>query len=389
MDWNPILTLFCCLAAFAIGFAWNLLATWPGIRRLWRAAGGHWSERARILHPYRGAANVVASYLPVSLTLALQWVAFPPMGAVVAVACAGSAGAILGSFPISRAIDPTFSWSAWPVAFRFWQHPLLIVWAMVAAMPAKMGWMAWGAVALMVAWVAFVNLDPARFSMGHGRCVPTPPELEARARALAQEANAPFRGIHVVRKGSPNAWAFPVSGEIVVSEELVLRLTPAELDAILRHEMDHLREPLAMTLTRIVAAQANMVLLFTKPVVFAFGRPGLGAILLAWVLLPMGFARWSRRFEAKADSHAASVDSTAYATGLLKIHELGLIPAVIEGKTTHPHLYDRLLACGVKPDFDRPKPANVLTLGGILPSLAFGILVVVSLEQWLKAARLP
>ncbi len=389
MDWNPVLTLFCCLAAFATGFAWNLLATWPGIRRLRRAADAHWSERARILHPYRGAASVVASYVPVSMTLALQLVAFPPMGAVAATACAGSAGAILGSFPLSRAMDPTFSWSSWRVAFRFWQHPMLVVWATVAAMPAKMGWVAWGAVALLVAWAAFVNLDPARFSMGHGRRIPTPPELEARARALAQEANAPFRGIHVVRKGSPNAWAFPVSGEIVVSEELLLRLTPAELDAILRHEMDHLREPSAMTLARIVAAQAHMVLLFAKPVVFAFGLPGLGPILLAWVLVPVGFARWARRFEARADSHAASVDSTAYATGLLKIHELGLIPAVIEGKTTHPHLYDRLLACGVKPDFDRPKPANVLTLGGILPSLAFGILVVVSLEQWLKAARLP
>jgi Zn-dependent protease with chaperone function len=388
LDWNPVLTVFCCLAAFAIGFLWNLLATWPGMRRLRRAANAHWSERARLVHPYRGAAGVVATYLPVSLTLALQMVAYPPMGAVIGTACIGSAGAILGSFPLSRLLDPSFSWRAWPVAFRFWQHPMLLVWAMVAAMPARMGPMAWGAVALLLAWVALVNLRPARFAIGKAQRIPTPPELEARARALAQEANAPLRAVHVVRHGAPNAWAFPVSSEVVVSEKLLQHLTTAEMDSILRHEVDHLREPSAMTWARIVAGNAHLALLFAKPAVFAFGIPGLGPLMLAWLLVPIGVGHWIRRFETRADAHGSSVDPATYATALLKLHELGFIPAVIEGKSTHPNLYDRLLACGVTPDFERPKPANLLTLGAVLPSIAFGILVVVSLEQWLKAARL-
>lgn len=385
MDWNLVLTLFTSTAAFATGFAWSLLATWPGIRRLRRSVDTHWSERARLVHPYRGASVVVASYLPATLALALQLVAQPSPSAILSTACMASAGAVLGSFPLSRAIDPTFSWRDWPVAFRFWQHPMLLIWATAAAMPREMGVGAWLTVAALASWVVISNLLPARLRFRKGFLTAAPHELQARARALAQQVRAPLRGLHIASKGIPNAYAFPVTGELVVSGELVRDLAPAEIDAVLLHELDHLREPALLTLARVVATNATWVLVFLKPAASAFGTLGIGPIVLVWILVPLGFARWSRWAERKADAQGSSVSPTAYATALLRIHQRGLIPAVLEHPGTHPNLYDRLLACGVTPDFDRPKPAITLTLLATLTSFAFGILLAWSLMEWAKA----
>ena len=41
---------------------------------------------------------------------------------------------------------------------------------------------------------------------------------------------------------------------------------------------------------------------------------------------------------------------------MIKLHEANAAPAVMSGKQTHPHLYDRLLAAGIQPDFPRPDP---------------------------------
>ena len=307
--------------------------------------------------------------------------------AVVSVILMASAGAILGSFPISRAIDPNTSWSQWPVAFQFWRHQVLVLWGLGMAMPGEFDAVAMGMALLWVAWVAATNLAPLRMGFGRSNILPAPPALEARAQRIAEESNAPFRGIHLSRATAHNALALPVSSELVVSESLVRELDEAELDAILRHEMDHLREPAWMTMGRIVSANAHGVLLLAKPAVGTFGGPGLGALTLAWLLLSMGFGRLARKFERKADAHGAGADPMAFASALLKMHRKALIPAVLERPGTHPHLYDRLIACGFTPDFPRPKPANVMSLPGALTTAAGGIMLAISLGKWFGFAR--
>jgi hypothetical protein len=51
-------------------------------------------------------------------------------------------------------------------------------------------------------------------------------------------------------------------------------------------------------------------------------------------------------------------DSMAYAMSMTKLYQANATPAVMPGKQTHPHLYDRLLAGGVRPDFPRPRPPS-------------------------------
>lgn len=364
-------------------FAWTLLLTWPGIRRLRRAADAHWSERARLVFPYRGAAGVAVTYVPAVMALGLLVVASPGPWLVAGVAVAASVGAVLGTFPITLATLAGFSWRDWPAALCLWRYPMLLFWVMALAMPARMGWEAWAGVAGLLAWVVAVNRWPVKLGGAGSRPVPAPAELLARVRNLARQVGVPLRGLFLMRKGPVNAFTFPVSQEIAVAEELIHVLTPRELDTILIHELAHLRESPWVTLPRVAAGNSHLVLLFLKPATAAFGYAGLGALMLAWVLLPRAFDRWSRSLESRADARAAGLDPATYASALLKLHQQALMPAVLEQPGSHPHLYDRLLACGITPDFPRPQPAAALTLGGPLVSGAFGLLLVLALRDWL------
>ena len=65
--------------------------------------------------------------------------------------------------------------------------------------------------------------------------------------------------------------------------------------------------------------------------------------------------------ELRADVAAAGSDgeSPSYARALEKLYEAGKLPAVMPGNSmVHPHLYDRMIAAGVTPDYPRPAPAS-------------------------------
>jgi hypothetical protein len=69
---------------------------------------------------------------------------------------------------------------------------------------------------------------------------------------------------------------------------------------------------------------------------------------------------------------------------MVKLHESNLVPAVMPGKQTHPHLYDRLLAAGVQPDFPRPpapdrtRPLLATIATAVVAAVAFFALVIVA-----------
>ena len=63
--------------------------------------------------------------------------------------------------------------------------------------------------------------------------------------------------------------------------------------------------------------------------------------------------------EIRADVFGSRVheDKSIYARALSKLYQANEVPAVMGRKRmAHPHLYDRLLAAGITPDFPRPDP---------------------------------
>jgi hypothetical protein len=55
-----------------------------------------------------------------------------------------------------------------------------------------------------------------------------------------------------------------------------------------------------------------------------------------------------------------------------------------KNRTTHPHLYDRILAAGVTPDFPRPAAASSMAWNGVifsaLAGLVFAVFVIRTLQ---------
>ena len=100
-----------------------------------------------------------------------------------------------------------------------------------------------------------------------------------------------------------------------------------------------------------------------------FGLSGLVAIAAGIVLWSAGTNWFSRRMERRADAVASThqVETGVYARALEKLYCENQMPAVNATKRmTHPHLYDRLLAAGVTPEYPRPAPPRRLTWIGRL-----------------------
>jgi hypothetical protein len=95
------------------------------------------------------------------------------------------------------------------------------------------------------------------------------------------------------------------------------------------------------------------------------------------------------RLETRADAMAKGneAETGAYAQALLKLYTDNLLPAVSARKrATHPHLYDRLLAAGVTPDFPRPAPALSMSWNGWVFSLLAGFLFGIFAIQLIRAS---
>jgi hypothetical protein len=77
--------------------------------------------------------------------------------------------------------------------------------------------------------------------------------------------------------------------------------------------------------------------------------------------------RIARRMERHADDAAiqGTADAAIYARALEKIYQANQLPAVMRSNNmVHPHLYDRMLAAGVTPDYPRPQPPGRMAWPG-------------------------
>jgi hypothetical protein len=86
--------------------------------------------------------------------------------------------------------------------------------------------------------------------------------------------------------------------------------------------------------------------------------------------------------EKRADAMAFQEQAKegVYARALEQLYRANQMPAVnAKNKQTHPHLYDRLVAAGVAPDYPRPAKPRRMTWVGWVVALAC---LVVLLAAW-------
>jgi Zn-dependent protease with chaperone function len=179
------------------------------------------------------------------------------------------------------------------------------------------------------------------------------------------------------------AYADIILRRLIFTERIVRELSEAQLAAVCTHELAHLSETRAAVAGRVAATLSLCVPVFVQPALASFGMPGLAGVLLLMVGMIYGGMVLSRSLERRADgmAKASESDPGVYASALERIYAANLIPAVLGGRgRTHPHLYDRMVAAGVTPDYPRPKPPGT-------PWLAQGLLITAIIALMITMAR--
>jgi Zn-dependent protease with chaperone function len=216
-----------------------------------------------------------------------------------------------------------------------------------------------------------------RLGLKLGFLLPPPERLQKIAVETAGKMNVPFKQLWLLRTSLAQAFAMPGSRVLLFSERLLELLSDDEVATICAHELAHLTEARSAYLRRYIIWLLFLPWVLLKPMLHAFGVAGFLLLLGNTVLVAFLSRTISRPLEARAGSMAKSnePDPGTYARALLWLHEDSLVPAVLATeRATHPHLYDRLLAAGVTPDFPRPAPAAAIAWHGTLFSAALGLL---------------
>jgi Zn-dependent protease with chaperone function len=359
----PILVHF--IAALLL--AW--IANWIGLISWRRAVNAHWTERARLLWPVRFTAGINLILIPLILENVHQFWFPETANWSLPDVIASFLGATLGRYPLDREIFPHLK-------FEKWREQVIAGWGLrfgilagflpaVALMPVDAGW---GILAVAGGYLAF------HFAVMWGlflvvlRLVkvlkPAGPRLQGIVDETSARMNVKVRKTWQLGGLQANAFAFPTTHELLFTNRLLEICGDAEVAAICSHELGHLQEPPRILAARLITTLAVFPVIFVNPLSQHFGTAGL-LVMIAGMLVIAIFARkLSLGLEKRADKIAVADQAAEglYAAALQKLYRENQAPAVNAAKRhTHPHLFDRMVAAGVTPDFPRPNRPKKLT----------------------------
>lgn len=376
---------------FAIGSGFVAMMLTIGLNhwslRKWRkSADEHWTERARLLFPASKAAGWNFFLLPV-ISVMLANLLFDeqetdPFFAKAALWFCPWLGVMFGSRSISHEVFPWLpfrdwlrqSVSSWLFLFGWFGTYIVVGWEM----PTHFAFEVWVWFALFLAFQLFLNWRGIIPLLKVLRVIsPASVSLQEMVDRVSHRMNCKVKKVWLWRTSSVNALAFPVTGELLFSTRLLEKLSVEEQEAVCTHELGHLTEPAIVVMTRVSSVLGASFLVLLKPAINDYGLLGLYAVLMLWVGIAKIGNKVARKMEVRADA-AAKEDQGGeiYARALEKIYELNLAPAVMPGNDKiHPHLYDRMLAVGITPNYPRPEPAS-----GFCPTTAWLVIVIVVLS---------
>ncbi|HEX7376785.1 MAG TPA: M48 family metalloprotease [Pirellulales bacterium] len=371
--------------------AWGAIVIWPALATVtsslaaglgaiiggipvWRLRqDAPWTERARASYPVRAVVGTSTIVVPMLLGMfaGMFWgrIWLVSRGAlVILTALAAFVPAWLISVALARRIFGrefiTRRRAVGQLAFLYLLSvPHLILALLLAAvLPTQMTPTAVIMICLCVAAILCCLLGGgAALARRLGLLRSVSPDVAATVARAGEKAGIVPRGVYRLDCAMSNAFALWASGEIAFSDMLLGETNAAELEAITMHELAHLTESRASRIARLAACLCIVPLAAAAPII---GSYGVEAYLAAVAFVFVGsllIQRLARRMEERADrqSHAQQSDDGIYAKALEKLYRTNLSPAVLRGnRHVHPHLYDRMLAAGVAPLYDRPAPPS-------------------------------
>ena len=246
-------------------------------------------------------------------------------------------------------------------------------------MPERLGWRAWALGGLLVlAYAVWARGGMIWVWRKFRLLTPAPENLRQTISNISARMRIPVHGVWLLKSSGAQAYALPFTGDLAFSGRFLSICSEGEVTAVAAHELGHLSEPGLILAGRLMGAAAVWPWVFVVPF---YHLLGLSAYLLLVLISSLVFFVWkalSREFEARADKVARENEANEgdFAQALVKLYEHNLLPAVLPAKrSTHPDLYDRLVAAGMQPDYPRPRPARLISVSGFLFSVLLGAMV--------------
>jgi Zn-dependent protease with chaperone function len=372
------------LASGTLTFCLNWLALIP-----WRkATAAHWTERARLISPVRVSGALNIWMIPPVISLAEFLAGMVSLPGCFVPAAAGWLGAILATYPLDREILPRFT-------FRSWLRLVITSWSIRAGflgvlaacgllMPEEPGLATAAIGGGMLLFILALDFGLFVWVLRRARVL-RPPDGRLLAIVAGTARRMGVREPVTWLLDSPlaQAAAMPVTCELMFTSRLLEIESDEEISSICAHEMGHLTESKGVLARRIVGSLTLYPLIFLRPAL-NFGPAAVCAIFGLMWLLVISNRNLSRRMEKRADKIAVENQAEAgiYARALEKLYCDNLLPAVSSSNArTHPHLYDRLLAAGIQPEYARPSKPEKMAWTGALVCVAFGALIGIVLAR--------
>jgi Zn-dependent protease with chaperone function len=366
-----LVNLLANLISFGIAFAAALVLLQILARPWRRSAGQHWTERARLAY----APGTALLFLGVFLAAVLGTVGETMIQTLARKPVLGTAGFLVNSImALAGVLTVRYLWlrELWGsrVTIRSWLAGFLVIGlgiypglfatlvlafampdtpnaqavfifcaAILAVVFCALGWELH-----LLAWIGILKTAPA--------------ELTAMVHQLAELMKVKGKvRVFVLEWAMVNGLAWHRNRAVGFTRPLLAVMAEKEVRAVAAHELAHLLEPPWVRRIRTAHLFAYLPLV---PLAKYGGSIGALAAIFLVMTFVLGYVRFTHRFEQCADraESDAITDPGAYAMSMTVLHQANCTPAVMPGKQTHPHLYDRLLAGGIQPDFPRPRPPS-------------------------------
>ncbi len=386
------------VGAFVATYVLSRLLGHMALRPWRKSVGRHWTQRANLLYPARVTAGLCLLVLPVDIYLALQWTClqrdiphFTGVGIVWLILSCAFAGSFLAHQSFARTLYPDLK-IAWHFRACFANLLLrgvlvLVLCVTTFTMPSDFGLRTWLEAAMALAVLLAMQYGLATQVLVWMRLFkPADDPLRKLVADIAGHMNVKVAKVWIFQTLPANAFALPVTQELIFSSTLLKELSDDQISAICAHELGHLTESRAVRWTR----QINALLLF--PLVFMYPVESLTHSMFLYpvivLILALGIkifmARLGRRMEVRADSIACAQQAqpAVYARALEKLYQINQLPASMgRRKSVHPDLYDRMIAAGLTPDYAKPRPPLRHNTWSMLLYAALGVLCLMNLQQ--------
>lgn len=386
LNLNGLILICAGLLAAAVTSVANWLALIP-----WRQTKAkHWSEQARVVYPALAAARSNLWTIPAILVLVvcLLWPDSSSLWLFTGIISV--LGAYAGTFSMDQEVFPRTQPHEWMrqaaigILFRF------LIWFVfigaAVSMPDEFNGLAWGiggaVIGLSVIWSRGGLIWLGRKL---GLFLPAPERLQKITADTAARMGVPFREVLLMRSSQAQAAAFPKTRQLLFTERALALLSDGEVAAVCAHELAHLTESKPAQYSRSVRMLIFLPWMFYNPLLHTFGMAAFFGLCAMTMSVPYLYRSISRKLESRADQMAKANEGDAgtYARALARLYEDNFLPAVTaKQRATHPHLYDRMLAAGVTPDFPRPAAAaSIAWHGRIFAGLTGMLFALVALRS--------